>query len=150
MPPASKLNAQKTAGAVVVQHPPGSFGYINEDDPFGEDAVADCAWWELITDHDRVVTQEMLSEALWHALMRSAEQIRYKYIKHVPHCRDREQQQEQAKSMIDKLQLLEQLSRNWKTMNLLLPNAANTTWIYQTIEGMQASYQKRYDARRVY
>lgn len=123
------------------------FGYVNEEDPFEDDAKYELQpWWELVPDSDRLLTHEMMSEALWHAVMRSAEQIRYKYIKSVPAVSDASRQREAARSMIMKMQLLSRLASNWRNMNLLQPNAVNFNWLTQTIEGMQQSFQKRYGA----
>lgn len=120
-------------------------GYINPDDPFeDDDRLALQPWWEVVPDPGRMITHEMISEALWHAVMVSATRIRYKYIKAAPLISSAERQREFARAMIIKMQLLDQLAGNWHKMGLLYASGTNFTWLKDTMEGMQGSYQKRY------
>lgn len=138
------------AKAPIVQRPPGTFGYVNDEDPFEDDQQLEASpWWELNTEPGQIITLEMTSEALWHALMISAEGIRYKYVRHVPHIKDVKRQREAAHSMIVKLQLLDQFAGNLLRMGLVQANGANFTWLRDNIDGMQMSFQKRYGGFRV-
>lgn len=141
---AKSKRQRSTSNDLAVTRP---FGYINEDDPFEDDAkLALRPWWELVPDPDRQLTQEMVSEALWHAVMTAATGIRWKYIKAVPHIAGADRQQQAAGAMIMKMQLLSRLVMTWRTMNVVQPNPANFAWLSETIEGMQGSFQKRYGA----
>lgn len=126
------------------------FGYVNEDDPFCSDQSLLGPWWEKAFDSDRLMTHEMLSDVLWHCLMMTARSIRYKYIRFVPRQQNMERQRAEAMAQIVKFQLLLRMAMNWHSVGLVLQNRENFAWLHSNLEGMQVSFEKRYNAHRVY
>jgi hypothetical protein len=119
-----------------------SQGYGSEDEVL--------SWWQMPSDRDRLLTHEMVSEALWFAVVMSAKQLRYKYFRHVPKTSDGDRRREQARSLIQKVQLLEVMVRNWRSAGILEPNQHAGSWLSLALEEMQENFQKKYDAYNVY
>lgn len=146
-PGESRTGSSKPFGHVDEGNP---FGYVNEADPFVDDKIFAKPWWEHGFDGDVSITRGMMSEVLWHSVMMTAKQFRYRYIRAVPTQRDINRQMLEAMGQIWKFQLLKKMVENWVRIGVVENNSANQAWLAKNLDGMQESYQRRYNTHRVY